>query len=71
MHLVAGVVGTGYVFGATTAQPAVIVCGGLAIYRLHAEGLLTRMELVRSLAAAVVLGPPFLYLVHGVGRIIG
>jgi hypothetical protein len=71
VHLAAALVSNGYVFGAITALPAVIVYGCLALYRLHADGLLTRREVAASFAASAVLGPPFLYLVHTIGRVIG
>jgi hypothetical protein len=71
VHVVAGVVGTGYVFGATTALPAVVVYGCLALYRLHADKLLSRREILGALLVSAVLGGPFIYLVHVVGRVIG
>jgi len=59
------------VFGAITALPAVIIYGCLALYRLSADELLSRRDVVTGFAVSAAFGPPFLYLVHGIGRIIG
>jgi hypothetical protein len=71
VHLVGGLFGRGYVFGAATALPAVLTFGCLAMYRLWVDGLLSIKELLGCLAASAVLGGPFLMLVHQVGRAIG
>ena len=71
VHLAAALALPGYVFGAITALPAVIVYGVLALYRMHADRMLTRRELATGVIASALLGGPFLYVVHAIGKVLG
>ena len=71
VHLAAAFVTTGYAFGAITALPAVTAYGCLALYRLHADRLLTRRDIAGGGLASALLGLPFIFLVHEIGKLIG
>src|SRR5262249_14434295 len=69
VHLATGITGDGYTFGVVTALPAAVVYGLLTLWRMYADRLLTRAEILLAFGGGAVVAAPLILIAHLFGRL--